>query len=87
MGPGGESFPVILDDPLHAVPSAVKPELLAVIARASASQQIILLTEDPEIADWARVEAITGELSIIEPAATPEGADGPRPQGRPHVAA
>jgi hypothetical protein len=87
LGPGGESFPVILDDPLHSVPSAVKPELLGVIARASATQQIILLTEDPEIADWARVEAITGDLSIIEPAVAPEGADGSRPQGRPHVAA
>src|SRR5690606_847953 len=87
MGPGGESFPAILDDPFHAVPSSVKPELLSAVARPSAGQQIILLTEDPEIADWARVEAMTGDLSIVEPAVAPEGADGTRPQGRPHVAA
>ena len=33
------------------------------------SQQIVFLTEDPDVTDWARVEAITGDLSILEPTA------------------
>jgi hypothetical protein len=86
LGPGGESFPVILDEPFHEVPDAAKPDLLAVVARASRKQQIILLTEDPDIAAWGRVEALTGDLAIVEPepAEEPERA---HPRGRPHVAA
>jgi hypothetical protein len=85
MGPGGESFPAILDEPFAEVAEGAKPDLFRVISRASAQQQIILLTDDESIAQWARVEALTGELSIIEPAATREITS--RPHGRPHVAA
>lgn len=88
IGPGGESFPVILDEPFSDVPEAAKPDLLALVARASAHQQIILLTEDEEIASWARAEAVTGTLALIEPAAAPaEAKRRARPTGRPHVAA
>lgn len=86
MGPGGESFPVILDEPFDEVPAEAKPDLLTAVARASRDQQIILLTEDPEIAAWARVEAMTGELSIVEPASAEEVSTR-RPPRRPHVAA
>jgi hypothetical protein len=86
MGPGGESFPVILDEPFHEVPDDAKPELLGALARASAEQQVILLTEDQEIAGWARVEAMTGDLALVEPA-PPEEVAKRRPPRRPHVAA
>jgi hypothetical protein len=86
IGPGGESFPIILDEPFSGVTGAAKPDLLGLIARASAHQQIILLTQDEDIASWARAEAVTGNLSIIEPAGA-ERRRRARPTGRPHVAA
>ncbi len=68
LGAGGESFPLLLDDALAEVDSGVKPELLELLTKASLNQQIVYLTEDPDVASWARVEALTGHLSIIEPA-------------------
>jgi hypothetical protein len=67
LGPGGESFPLILDDPLRELSSAQKPALLELLGRASAGQQIVYLTEDDAVAAWARLEALTGELSVLEP--------------------
>jgi hypothetical protein len=70
---GGESFPLILDDPLRDLPAAMKPALLELLVRASGRQQLIYLTEDEQVSSWARVEALTGDLSVLEPA--PEGAE------------
>jgi hypothetical protein len=42
--------------------------------RSSDAQQIVFLTEDDQVTDWARVEAITGELAILEPSASAEEA-------------
>lgn len=67
LGPGGESFPLILDDPLRELTSAQKPALLELLVRASADQQLVYLTEDDEVGAWARLEALTGELSVLEP--------------------
>jgi hypothetical protein len=67
LGPGGESFPLILDDPLRDVPAAQKPALLELLVRASLGQQLIYLTEDDAVAAWARLEALTGELTVLEP--------------------
>jgi hypothetical protein len=67
LGPGGESFPVILDDPFLDVPADCKGDALELVARSSKAQQIIYLTADPDVAAWARVEAMTGEMAIIEP--------------------
>jgi hypothetical protein len=33
------------------------------------SVQLIYLTNDPEVVSWARLEALTGSLSIVEPTA------------------
>jgi hypothetical protein len=68
MGPGGECFPVILDDPFSSVPETAKSGLLEAVLKASSTQQIIFLTEDPAVSSWARVEALTGALAIVEPA-------------------
>jgi uncharacterized protein YhaN len=67
LGPGGESFPLILDDPLRELTSAQKPGLLELLVRASAGQQLVYLTEDDEVSAWARLEALTGELAVLEP--------------------
>ena len=67
VGPAGESLPLILDDALSGVEADLKAPLLEMLVRASDEQQIVLLTEDADVADWARVEAITGAVSILEP--------------------
>ena len=67
LGHGAERFPAILDEPYSAVDSTVKPSMLELLVRASEHQQIILLTDDPEVRDWARVEAMTGALTLVEP--------------------
>jgi uncharacterized protein YhaN len=73
VGPGGESFPLILDDPLRDLGASQKPALLELLVRASAGQQLVYLTEDDAVAAWARLEALTGELAVLEPAEMTEG--------------
>jgi len=70
LGTSGESFPLILDDPFVQLEPNMKPPLLELLGRASGNPQIIFLTEDEDVASWARLEALTGELTIVEP--TPE---------------
>jgi hypothetical protein len=77
VGPGGESFPLILDDPLRELRAGQKPALLELLVRASASQQIVYLTEDDAVAAWARLEALTGELAVLEPAEMTENRTAP----------
>ncbi len=67
LGPGRESFPALLDEPFaHQDPTSL-PAMLEVLVRSSEHQQIVLLTESDAVADWARVEAMTGAIGIIEP--------------------
>lgn len=74
IGAGGESFPLFLDDALSDIQPSAKPDLLELLGKASESQQIIYLTEDEDVASWARVEAMTGGLALVEPAPA-RGAD------------
>ncbi len=67
LGPGGESLPLILDDPLAELDQHQKAPLLELLVRSSIQQQIILLTEDPAVAEWARLEAMTGDVTVLEP--------------------
>ena len=81
LGAGGESFPAFLDDPLTSLGAAAKAQLLEQISAASKRQQVILLTEDTDVAAWARVEALTGNLRVIEPTdhvERPTGGDAPK---------
>ena len=50
---------------------AIVPPLLELLIRSSEHQQIVLLTEDPTIASWARLEAMTGNMSLVEPSPEP----------------
>ena len=68
IGAGGESFPLLVDDALADIDPASKPQLLEMLVKASARQQVIYLTEDEDVAAWARVEAMTGALGLVEPA-------------------
>jgi hypothetical protein len=69
LGEGGESYPLILDDPFVGVDAGARPAVLELLAHAASSVQLIYLTGDEAVASWARLEALTGALAIIEPAA------------------
>ncbi len=73
LGPGSESFPALLDDPFVGIEEHITPSLLELLVRSSQHQQVILLTEDPQVASWARLESMTGAVGIIEPSG--RGAD------------
>jgi hypothetical protein len=77
LGPGAESFPALLDDPFGSVEPTIKPSLLELLVRSSQHQQVVLLTEDESIVSWARVEAMTGALHLIEPSAPTKRLDRP----------
>jgi len=68
-GPAGENLPLVLDDSLNGLAPELKALLLEMLVRSSEQQQIVFLTEDADVTEWARVEAMTGDLSILEPTA------------------
>lgn len=74
-GAGGESLPLILDEPLQGVSPSVKQWVLELVGRSAGSPQIVYLTDDVDVANWARMEAMSGELSILEPAPSQEPAE------------
>jgi hypothetical protein len=63
----GEGVPLVLNDPFQQLDASVKPMLLELLGRSSGEPQIIFLTEDEDVASWARLEALTGEVALIEP--------------------
>jgi hypothetical protein len=69
FGVGSESFPALLDEPFSGLDSHVSPALLELLVRSSAHQQIIVFTNNDAICEWARVERMTGAVSLIEPTA------------------
>jgi hypothetical protein len=79
VGPAGESLPLVLDDPFTELERSMKPSLLELLSRSSGSPQVVFLTDDEDVASWARLEALTGDLAILEP--TPEA------EPRPHSVA
>ena len=81
-GAGTESLPLVLDDPFADLDRSAKPALLELLSHASGSPQLVYLTDDEDVASWARLEALTGALSIIEPGAEPSGVDR---SGRPNL--
>ena len=82
LGTGTESLPLLLDDPFAGVERTAKPALLELLSHTSGSPQLVYLTDDEDVASWARLEALTGTLSIIEPSAEPSGIDR---SGRPDI--
>ena len=76
-GAGGESLPLLLDEPLAGVSPSVKQWVLELVGRSAGTPQIVYLTDDPDVAAWARMEAVGGELAILEPAPAQGPADLP----------
>lgn len=75
-GETGESLPLILDEPLAGVDPSIKQWMLELVGRSAGTPQVVYLTEDVDVAAWARMEAVAGHLGVIEPApeAEPEPA-------------
>ncbi len=67
IGSDGESFPLILDDPFAEVGTWTRHSLLELLARSAGSPQVILLTNQEDVASWARLAALTGEVALVEP--------------------
>jgi hypothetical protein len=68
IGARGSTLPLLLDEPLAGATLAVKTWMLELIARSAGSPQVVYLTDDPDVAAWARMESISGDLAVIEPA-------------------
>lgn len=60
--------PVVLDEPFVNLEPAVVPLLLELLPGLVGDLQVMLLTDDDAIASWARLEALAGELVLVEPA-------------------
>jgi hypothetical protein len=58
----------VLDEPLAGLDPSVKRWMLELVGRSAGIPQVVYLTADPDVAAWARMEAVGGQLSVIEPA-------------------
>jgi hypothetical protein len=67
LGDLGETFPLVIDEPFTGLDPGLKAPLLELLSRSAGSPQVILLTAEEEVASWARLEALTGGLSVLEP--------------------
>lgn len=67
LGVGDESFVAIFDEPFEGLDNDAVAPLLELLVRSSEHQQIVLLTNSPAVIGWAKVEAMTGALSVLEP--------------------
>jgi hypothetical protein len=72
-GTQGESVPLILDDPLAGMTTSVKQWMLELIGRSAGAPQVVYLTDDEDVAAWARIESLAGTLELIEPATAEVG--------------
>lgn len=70
VGSAGESLPLILDDPFGDIDPATKHSILDLLAQSAGHPQIILLTDQDDVAGWARLEALAGHVSLVEPLAS-----------------
>ncbi|HYI62815.1 MAG TPA: hypothetical protein VEW93_13535 [Acidimicrobiales bacterium] len=67
LGDLGETFPLVIDEPFTGLDGGLKAPLLELLSRSAGSPQVILLTAEEEVASWARLEALTGALVVLEP--------------------
>lgn len=74
LGELGETFPLVIDEVFRDLESGLKVPLLELLARSAGRPQVILLTSDEDVASWARLEALTGTLAVLEPTPEPDTA-------------
>lgn len=61
-------LPVVLDDPFRTLDPERKAELMELCQRLADRVQVIYLTDDADIARWARRHTNDGTLTLMEPA-------------------
>lgn len=64
---GGEQLPLLMDECFLHLRADAKWAMLDLVDRCSAHAQIIYLTEDAEVATWARRRATTGSITFLDP--------------------
>jgi len=62
VGPAGESLPLLLDDCLVNLRADAKWTMLDLVDRLAGDAQVVYLTEDGEVATWARRRAANGSI-------------------------
>ncbi|MET0727691.1 MAG: hypothetical protein ABWZ76_05280 [Acidimicrobiales bacterium] len=75
---GTEEVPLLLDDPFRQLDPSMKLLLLELLGRAAGEPQVVFLTDDEDVASWARLEALTGDVSLVEPKPEPVSGAGLR---------
>ncbi len=65
-----DTLPLVVDDPFDGLDPSRKPMLLEMLSAQAGSTQLILVTADEDVTSWARVEAMTGEVAVVEPEIT-----------------
>jgi hypothetical protein len=68
VGPFDDELPLILDEPFEGLEPVALRWLLELLLRVGGHPQLVLLTEDPEIAGWAEREAVSGNVAVVAPA-------------------
>ena len=63
----GDAVPAILDDPFGATPPQLRLQLLDALTEVAKATQVVLLTDDAHVAEWARRGAARGAMSLLEP--------------------
>lgn len=63
----GESLPLVLDEGFLHLRSDAKWSMLDLLDRLANKGQVIYLTNDKEVATWARRRATTGSISFLDP--------------------
>jgi len=85
LGADGESFPLLLDEPFGPLDPQVRPALLEVLVAQAGAPQIILLTNEEDVVAWARLEALTGALTLVGPGEGVGGGAESRAQDTDHL--
>jgi hypothetical protein len=66
-----ESIPVIVDEAFTVLPQVDRVGALDLLKRLSARTQVLILSNDPVVAGWARRNSDDGEVTLFEAAAKP----------------
>jgi hypothetical protein len=70
-GRDGESLPMLLDDCFVGLRADVKWQLLDKLDRISAEGQVVYLTDDADVAAWARRRSRSGAVGFCDPVPAP----------------
>jgi hypothetical protein len=70
-GPHPESLPLVVDDCFVGLRADLKWQLLDRLDRISADGQVVYLTDDPDVATWARRRSTSGAVGFCDPVPGP----------------